>query len=268
MPSSPEVLIERQDHILLATLNRPDIHNAMSHESMINAVVELCEQVNKDQDIRVMVLTGAGKSFCAGGNIKDMLNRSDMFGGSTSEIEAAYKNGIQRIPMALWNVEIPVIAAVNGAAVGAGCDMAMMCDIRIGSEHARFAESFVKLGIIPGDGGAWFLPRVVGAAKAAEMSLTGEMIVAEQALQWGLISSISPVDNLLSDAINLAEKIAANPPLAVRQTKQLLRQSASLSLPEMLDLCARTQAKLHETTDHREALLAFMEKRPGVFRGH
>jgi len=190
-----------------------------------------------------------------------------MFSGEKAEIETAYKTGIQRIPPALWDIEVPVVAAVNGAAVGAGFDLTMMCDIRIASPQARFAESFVKLGIIPGDGGAWFLPRVIGLAKASQMALTGEMLNADKALEWGLVSEIIDQAHLLNRAIDIAQMIAANPPLAVRATKRLLRQSADLSLPDMLDLCAKTQSSLHLTHDHIEALNAFMEKRPGHYQG-
>jgi len=266
-PKFSELLVERQGHILIVTLNRPDVHNAISHNEMVTELETVCELANQNESIRVMVLSGAGKSFCAGGNIKDMLNKTDMFAGDASQIETAYRNGIQRIPLALWHVEIPIIAAVNGAAVGAGCDLAMMCDIRIASSKARFAESFVKLGIIPGDGGAWFLPRVIGSAKATQMALTGEMIDAQQALEWGMLSEITAPEDLIPKAINIAQSIAANPPLAVRETKKLLRQSASLSLPEMLEQCAKTQAKLHQTSDHLEAVKALLEKRPGNYDG-
>jgi len=262
-----ELLVERQEHILIVTLNRPDVHNAISHHDIIQELVAVAKLANEDTSIRVMVITGAGKSFCAGGNVKDMLNKSDMFAGDTSQIEAGYKNGIQRIPLAFWNIEIPVIAAVNGAAVGAGCDLAMMCDIRIASSKARFAESFVKLGIIPGDGGAWFLPRVIGAAKAAQMALTGETIDSFKALEWGMVSEVCAPEDLINSALEMAQSIAANPPLAVRQTKKLLRQSADLALPEMLDLCAKTQAKLHQTDDHLEAVKALFEKRQGSYSG-
>lgn len=262
-----ELRVQQDNHILLVTLNRPEIHNAISHTEMVQEIESLCELVNKNQDIRAMVLTGAGKSFCAGGNVKDMLNKSDMFGGSEREIEQSYKNGIQRIPLALWNVEIPVIAAVNGAAVGAGCDLAMMCDIRIASHRARFAESFVKLGIIPGDGGAWFLPRVIGMAKASQMALTGDMLNAESALDWGLISECHESEELIDRAMSIAQSIASNPPLAVRATKKLLRQSESFSLTEMLDQCAKTQSALHQTNDHLEAVKALLEKRSGQYTG-
>ena len=188
-----ELNIDIIDHIMLITLNRPDIHNAISHKSMIDELIEALNIANQDENIRALILTGAGKSFCAGGNVKDMRDKTDMFSGNTSTIEQGYKQGIQRIPLAFARLDVPIIAAINGAAVGAGFDMTMMCDIRIGSESARFAESFVKLGLIPGDGGAWFLPRKIGPARAAQMALTGTMIDAKTALDWGIISEcLSP----------------------------------------------------------------------------
>jgi enoyl-CoA hydratase/carnithine racemase len=267
MPHVTELLIELLDQVLLVTLNRPDIHNAMSHEAMIGDIEAVCQFVNENKSIRAMVLTGAGKSFCAGGNVKDMLNKTDMFGGNQQEIEHGYKNGIQRIPLALWNIEVPVIAAVNGAAVGAGCDLAMMCDIRIASDRARFAESFVNLGIIPGDGGAWFLPRVIGKAKANQMALTGDIIDAQTALEWGLVSEVVETSELTNRALLIAKRIAANPPLAVRATKQLLRKSEDYSLKDMLDECARVQSGLHQTDDHLAAVKALLEKRQGEYKG-
>jgi enoyl-CoA hydratase/carnithine racemase len=263
-----ELKVAQSNHVLVVTLNRPDIHNAISHQKMVNEIESVCEFANQSSDIRAMILTGEGKSFCAGGNVKDMHNKTGMFAGNEQEIEAGYKNGIQRIPLALWHVEVPVIAAVNGAAVGAGCDLAMMCDIRVSSSTARFAESFVRLGIIPGDGGAWFLPRVIGAARAAQMTLTGEMVDAERALEWGIVTEVTAPEDLIDRAMEIAQSIAKNPPLAVRTTKHLLRQSAQLELTQMLDLCANTQAKLHQTNDHKEAVKALLEKRDGHYQGN
>lgn len=262
-----ELQIDINNHIMLVTLNRPDIHNAISHQNMINEIVEACDIANQDHTVRVMILTGAGSSFCAGGNIKDMYNKTDMFSGDIAAIEQAYKQGIQKIPLAFAQLQVPVIAAVNGAAVGAGLDLAMMCDIRIGSESARFAESFVKLGIIPGDGGAWFLPRKIGHARAAQMALTGMMVDAKTALDWGIISECLAAGELLPRARLLARDIAKNPPRAIRETKRLLQLSEQASLPEMLDECAKTQAKLHQTEDHQEAVSAFLEKRDGNYKG-
>lgn len=262
-----QLLIEIHQHIMQVTLNRPDIHNAISHQSMIDELVAACHQANQDQQIRVLILTGAGKSFCAGGNIKDMRDKSDMFSGSQTAISHSYQQGIQRIPLAFSELQVPAIAAVNGAAIGAGLDLSMMCDIRIASENACFAESFVKLGLIPGDGGAWFLPRIIGAARAAQMALTGMTINAETALQWGVISECLDAEKLLPRAWEIAHEIARNPPLALRQTKKLLQQSENLSLSGMLELCAQTQAELHQTEDHMEAVNAFLERRNGNFKG-
>lgn len=262
-----EITIDINDHIMLITLNRPDIHNAISHKNMIDELLEAIDIANRDKNIRALILTGAGKSFCAGGNVKDMRDKTDMFAGDADMIEQGYKQGIQRIPLAFASLEVPAIAAINGAAVGAGFDMTLMCDIRIGSESARFAESFVKLGLIPGDGGAWFLPRKIGPARAAQMALTGTMIDAKTALDWGIISEYLSPDKLLPRAWEIAKDIAQNPPLAVRQTKKLLQQSERLSLENMLTLCAQTQAKLHQTEDHLEAVNALLEKRKGRYHG-
>jgi len=163
-------------------------------------------------------------------------------------------------------LNVPTIAAVNGAAVGAGCDLATMCDIRIGSERAMFAESFVKLGIIPGDGGAWFLPRAVGYSNACKMAFSGEPVRAEEALQMGLMSELVEGDALVPRALELAASIASNPPHAVRLTKQLMRASEKSSLDELLDKSAAFQAVCHAEPDHAEAVAAFFEKRNGHYR--
>ena len=162
---------------------------------------------------------------------------------------------------------MPVIAAVNGPAIGAGCDLACMCDIRIAGESAKFAESFVKLGIVPGDGGAWLLPRVVGFSKASEMAFTGDMLNAAEALACGLVSRVVPDGELLDAAHALAARIAANPPHAVRMTKRLLREGRTASLAAILETSAAAQALCHTTADHHEAVAAFLEKRTPVFKG-
>jgi enoyl-CoA hydratase/carnithine racemase len=171
------------------------------------------------------------------------------------------------LPLAFQALDVPVIAAVNGAAVGAGCDLACMCDIRVAGESARFAESFVRLGIIPGDGGAWILPRIVGFPKATELVLTGEMIDAAEALKIGLVTHVVPDDQLVMRAKEIANKIAANPPHAVRMAKRLLRQGQDTSLSNILEMSAAMQAVVHTTADHDEAITAFVERRPPHFSG-
>jgi len=209
----------------------------------------------------VVILTGAGTAFSAGGNVKDMRDKRGIASGSPYAIAQSYQTGIQRIPLALHQLEVPTIAAVNGPAVGAGCDLACMCDIRIASENARFAESFVKLGIVPGDGGAWLLQRAVGYQRAAELSFTGDMIDAQTALAIGLVTRVVPHDLLMPNARELATRIAANSGPALRMAKRLLRQAQTARLDETLQLSAALQALAHHTPEHDQAVAAFFEQR-------
>lgn len=267
MKSTNILTFHVHNHIATLTLNQPETRNSISEYAMIDAIVTACEELNKNQDIRVAILTGAGTAFCSGGNIKDMQTKTGMFSGSEQELADNYRNGIQRIPLALNRVEIPLIAAVNGPAVGAGCDLTCMCDIRIASEKAKFAESFIKVGIIPGDGGAWFLPRIIGSSRAAQMALTGQMIDAQTALQWNLVSEVVKHEQLLQRAHTLAEQIASNPPQVIRATKRLLKLGQVLDLPELLNESATVQSHMHATEDHLEAVNAFLEKRSPHFKG-
>jgi len=261
------VLYERDGFIVTITLNQPDTRNAISDIAMVDAAVDAIERLQGDAEARVGILTGAGTAFSSGGNVKKLraeLTESDL---NPSQIEDFYRTGIQRIPLAIHKLDVPLICAVNGPAIGAGCDLTTMCDIRIAGESAKFAESFVKLGIIPGDGGAWFLPRVVGHSKAAEMTFTGEALSAEEALACGLVSSVVPDAELLGAANDLAGRIAANPPRSVRMAKRLLRDGQKLPLASFLDMCASYQALAHRTDDHREAMDAVFEKRKGDYKG-
>lgn len=257
---------ERREHVLLLTMSSPDTRNALTSAEQFEDFETTCAEINNDASVRAVVLTGAGSAFCAGGNVKDMRDRKGLFAGDPFDQADAYRKGIQRIPRAIYSLNIPVIAAVNGPAVGAGCDLATMCDIRIGSNRAMFAESFVKLGIIPGDGGAWFLPRAVGYSNACKMAFSGEPVKAEEALAMGLVSEVVEPEALLDRAVELATSIASNPPHAVRLTKQLMRASEKASLNELLDMSAAFQAVCHGEADHMEAVNAFFEKRPGNYR--
>jgi enoyl-CoA hydratase/carnithine racemase len=261
------VLVSLEDHIATWTLNLAEQRNPISDLSVVERIDQLVAQANNDIDIRVVIITGAGKGFSSGGNVKHMQEREGLFAGRPHEQRNGYRNGIQRIPRAIYNCEVPVIAAVNGAAIGAGCDLALMADMRIASERAVFAESFVKLGIIPGDGGAWLLPRAVGQARAAEMSFTGDTIDAQTALEWGLVSRVVPHEDLMNEARALAARVAANPPHALRMTKKLLREGQKMNLESLLELSAAMQPLAHHTEDHREALDAFAAKRSPVYRG-
>jgi enoyl-CoA hydratase/carnithine racemase len=259
------IRFEVNGHIAVLTLNRPETRNALSGEDMFTAFEQLFKRLNNDMNIRAAVLTGAGSAFCSGGNVAEMRDRTGMFGGTHQQIAANYKLGIQRIPRAFQLLTVPIIAAVNGAAIGAGNDLACMCDIRIASTAALFAESFVKVGIVPGDGGCWLLPRVVGMSRAAELALTGDTINAQEALRIGLVSSVVSSDSLLDEALKLAQRIAVNPPQVVRWTKQLLQQARTDTLDQALEAAARIQGLAHHSADHTEAVAAFFEKRPPVF---
>jgi enoyl-CoA hydratase/carnithine racemase len=256
---------EKNGPIVTLTMNRPDIRNALSGSDAIGEFVEACDRITRDLSVRAVILTGAGTAFSAGGNVKTMRDSVGRGVGEPAQIRYAYKNGIQRIPLALYNLEVPTIAAINGPAVGAGNDLACMCDIRIASERASFAESFVKLGIIPGDGGAWLLPRAVGMSKACEMAFTGAAIDAGAALACGLVSQVVPHEELMDKAGEMARRIAANPGHALRMTKRLLREGPHTRLETLLEMSAGFQALAHHTQQHEEAVNAFIEKRPPVF---
>lgn len=263
-----EILFERKNGIAILTLNRPEIRNAISGPEIIDEIESACGEVNADMGIRVLILTAADPAFSSGGNIKDMANREGMFAGTPAQIMENYRKQIQRIPLAVHGVAVPTIAAVNGPAIGAGCDLAMMCDIRIASEKAAFGETFLNVGLIPGDGGAYFLPRAVGMARACEMTFTGDVVDAARAAAIGLVNHMVPHESLLEKAFSLAEKIAAKPAEALRIAKRLLYAGQTASLRELLDQSAAYQALCHYSDDHREALSAIFEKRLPVFKGH
>ena len=262
-----EILFERKNGVAVLTLNRPDIRNVISTPEIIEEIETACKIVNSDIGIRVMVITAADPAFSSGGNVKDMMERKGMFGGSPAQLMDNYRKNIQRIPLAVHSVEIPTIAAVNGPAIGAGCDLALMCDIRVASEKASMGETFLNVGIVPGDGGAWFLPRVVGMAKACEMIFTGDVLDAEEALRVGLVNYVVPHESIMEKTMEIAGKIARKPPEALRMAKRLLYCSQSESLARHLDQAAALQALCHTTEDHREALDAIAEKRDPMFSG-
>jgi enoyl-CoA hydratase/carnithine racemase len=266
--SEETVLASKERHVTTWTLNLPGQRNPISDISVVERIEQLVAEANADIDTRVVIITGAGKGFSSGGNVKHMANREGLFAGRPHEQRNGYRNGIQRIPRAVYHCDVPVIAAVNGPAIGAGCDLALMADMRIASEEAVFAESFVKLGIIPGDGGAWLLPRAIGAARAAEMSFTGDAIDARTALDWGLVSQVVPSGSLMDEAARLAQRVASNPPHTLRMTKKLLREGQKMSMESLLELSAAMQPLAHHTRDHDEALNGFLDRRPTTYTGN
>ena len=263
---SKSVLYEQDDRIVKITLNRPDTRNALSGD-IIEGLVEYIQKADKDKNVGCVILTGAGKSFSSGGNlqeIKDMTTKDQM---TQAQLENWYRFGIQKIPLTMNSIDVPVVAAVNGHAIGAGNDLCTMCDIRIAGEDAKFSESFLRIGIIPGDGGSWFLPKIIGLARANEMILTCDVLDANKALDWGLVSKVVPNENLIVEAQQLAKKIAALPPEASRRAKRLLRMSQNVPLQDALEMAASQQSMLQQLDDHREAIDALLEKRKPNFTG-
>lgn len=264
---SDVILLEKQGPIAVMTLNRPEIMNPLGQQGDGEAVRAVCQEIEADPSIRCAVLTGAGRAFSAGGDVKAMRERSGAFGGSPYDVREGYRRNIHLIVKSLYNLEVPLIAAVNGAAIGLGCDVACMADIRIASDKAKFGVTFLKLGLIPGDGGAWLMPRIIGASRAAELLFTGNVIGADQAAEWGLISRVVPADTLMDEALALAESIAAQPPQSLRLAKTLLRHGTLSSYDTIMEMSAASQALMHHTEDHIEGVDAILEKRTPEFKG-
>ncbi|WP_322012423.1 crotonase/enoyl-CoA hydratase family protein [Paraburkholderia sp. J12] len=255
---------EQRDHIVTLTMNDARRRNPLTGNTAVDEFLNAIARIQADASVRAVILTGADPAFSAGGDIRVMQEQAAPE-VAPARIREDYRGGIQRLPLALFNLEVPVIAAVNGPAIGAGLDLACMCDLRIASEKARFAESFVKLGIIPGDGGAWLLPKVIGLARAAELTFTADLIDADRALEWGLVSRVVPHEQLMDTARGLAARIAVHPPQAMRMTKKLMREGMHTRLDTLLEMSAAFQALAHKTAEHAEAVDAFLEKRTPRF---
>ena len=251
----------RGPHILLITLNRPAAANAMNTQ-MGRELMALFEALSLDlEGLRCVVLTGSGeKAFCAGGDLKER-------NGMTDEAWVAQHLVFERMLRALIGCPIPVIAAVNGAAYGGGCEIAAACDFIYAAPHARFALTEVTLGIMPGAGGTQNLPRAVGERRAKEIILTGAPFTAEEAERWGLVNRVIPADRLLEETMATAERIAANAPIAVRQAKQSISRGLQMSLADGLAFEIEAYNRLVGTEDRREGVRAFNEKRKPVFKG-
>ncbi len=266
-PSLTDATLRLDNRVATLTFNRDDVRNALTGTALIDDIVNTANWVNSSRDVSVLIVTGAGKAFSSGGNVKEMREKAGMFGGSPAATQEQYRTGIQRIPLAMERIEVPVIAAINGAAIGAGFDLCNMCDIRIGCPDTLVGETFINLGIIPGDGGAWFLQRVVGYQRAAELSLTGRLVKGAEALELGILMELVASDQLLNRATELAEVIAAKPPRGVRMTKRLMKAAQRMELRDLLDMSAAMQAISHTLDDHSEAIDAFLDKRAPKFKG-
>ena len=259
-PVLSDALLHLEDRVATLTLNRHDVRNALTGTALIDDIVAVAEWVNHCDDVSVLILTGAGSAFSSGGNVKDMADRGGDFAGDVAEVATRYRRGIQRIPLALQQVEVPVIAAVNGPAVGAGCDLANMADIRIASTKAKFGETFLNLGIIPGDGGAWFMQRLIGYQQAFELTLSGRIVDAGEAKRIGLVLDVVEPEQLMVRAGEIAARFAAQPPKALRLTKRLMKMAQRMELKDFLDLCATFQGMCHNEPEHLEAVRRMLER--------
>lgn len=259
-----DLLVEKKNESVWITLNRPDASNAYS-TGMVNALVEVLRHADLDNSVRVLVLTGAGKNFCAGGDIKAMRGKTGMFSGESNQLRETYQSGIQQIPLTISQLKTPIIAMVNGAAVGAGCDLAAMCDLRVASTEATFAETFAKVGLVPGDGGAFFLTRLIGLAKAMEMFLTCKTLTAQEALEIGLVNKVVLPTELKIKTEDLVNQLSSLPPIALQMTKKAVYHGYQSDLNSHLELMAAYQGITQRSSDHFKALDGLIEKKKQSF---
>jgi enoyl-CoA hydratase/carnithine racemase len=252
-----------EGRIATITLNRPDRMNAFTWE-MLDAWAEALHQAQQDENVHVIIVTGAGKAFCSGGDIQNMGQRQERTPLMRKNELAGH---VHRVPLALESVDKPVIAAINGAAAGAGLDLALQCDLRFAAASARLGETYVRVGLVPGAGGTWFLPRLVGTAKALEMFWTGDLLSAEEAERIGLVNKVLPDEELMTYVRTIAEKIAHAPPLSVRFIKRAVYQGQRIDLRTSLDLISSHYAVVSSSADHKEAVQAYLEKRKPNFTG-
>lgn len=245
------------DGVALLELNRPERLNAFNRQ-MIGEWREALEQIADNRRVRAVVLTGAGRAFCAGGDADEM---TEMQSASNVERKEYLWRSIQKIPLAMERLEPPVIAAINGTARGAGLDMALMCDIRICGASSTFAESYINMGVISGDGGTWFLPRVIGVSRALELLWTGRVVEAAEAERIGMVNRVVADADVRSNALTLARQIAAQPPQAVALMKRAVYQGLSGTLAAHLDMVSSHMAVVFDTPEFNERLNAFHARR-------
>jgi enoyl-CoA hydratase/carnithine racemase len=251
-----QVDISIDNQVALMVLNDPATRNAITGEEMLSEI--LAGIARAEAAAMVLVITGAGPAFSAGGNVKDMSTRSGLFAGTPEEIEMGYRRTIQQLTRGLAGTDLVTIAAVNGSAVGAGFDLVLGCDLRLGSPAARFSHTFVDLGIIPGDGGAWLLAQQLGWQRAAELSFTGRVVEAQEAIRLGILLEVC--DDLMPRVMELAHQIARKPRHSVRLTKRLLRHARTMNIEGFLDYSAALQAISHHTEAHLQAVRGFVDR--------
>ena len=263
-----EVIYEVSDRIATITLNRPERMNAFS-DLMLNEWADAIRRAQDDDEVRVVIVTGGGRAFCAGADLRatgaeDRVLMSDLNAGQRRN---SLRLSVHRVPQALQYLDKPYIGAINGAAVGAGMDMASMTDVRISSDVARYGMSYVNVGLVPGDGGAWLLPRLVGLQKALELMWSGDLFDAQEALRIGYVSSVVPADELMTAARAYAMRLADGPPVAIQMMKRLVYRATDQNFMEALEAAQAAFTIVQSTEDYKEGPTAFREKRKPVFTG-
>jgi enoyl-CoA hydratase/carnithine racemase len=246
--------------VAIVTLAQPDTRNALTGGELLDELLDAIDDAESDSDIGVMIIDAEGPAFSAGGNVKDMAAKEGLFAGNPAEIVERYRDSIQQLTKFMATTDLITIAAVNGPAIGAGFDLVLGCDLRLGTSRARFAHTFIEMGIIPGDGGAWLLPRVVGWQRATELALTARSVDADEAHEMGILLEVVPDSRLSLRALELATEIAAKPRPAVKMAKRLLRLSRTSDLDSFLELSAAFQAAVHSTPEHEHAVQAYLER--------
>jgi 2-(1,2-epoxy-1,2-dihydrophenyl)acetyl-CoA isomerase len=249
------------DQTLQLTLNRPDARNAYSVE-MIDALMAALDAAEDDPQVRCLILTGAGPSFSAGGDIKQMRDRQGMFEGDPPTLRTRYLQHIHRVPRRLARFDKPIIAAINGAAIGAGLDLACMCDLRVAADSAKLGSTFVSVGLIPGDGGAYLLARTVGFPRALELILTARVLSAQEALAIGLVHRVVPRDDLAAEALQMAQALCAQPPTALQLAKRAAYNAWDASLHVALEQAATYQAIAQTSPEHAAQLATMFKPTP------
>jgi enoyl-CoA hydratase/carnithine racemase len=258
------IIVENESGITKITLNRPEKLNAFVGH-MRRDLAEALEQAGSDRSARVVILTGAGRAFCAGGDVAFM---AELIARQDSEEFSRMLGAARRVVTAIRQITKPVIAAVNGPASGAGCNLALACDLRIASTEATFSQSFAKVGLHPDWGGTYFLPRLVSSNKACEMFFLGDAIDADEALRLGLVNRVCAPEALETTVQELAQRLSEAPPIAIAAAKQAVHMSLNSNLDEMLRYETEAQLRCFESEDGREGISAFLEKRPPKFTGH
>ena len=265
--SYEQIIYKKEDGVATITLNRPQILNAFT-PVMIDEWVQAIEAAKLDPEVRVVIVTGAGRGFCSGADVRSFREREHTEGNSVVDGRYWLQHSVHRVPLALRTMDKPYIAAVNGPAAGAGMDMASMADIRIASETARFAMSYVNVGIVPGDGGCYYLPRIIGVARALDLIWTGRTIDAQEALQMGYVSQVVPPDRLIDTVTAYAKKLAIGPQVALELAKRLVYEGLETNnLFKELRSAEHAMLIARATEDAIEGPRAWAEKRPPQFKG-